>query len=82
MEVVDGDHVPRVTGQGTRHETAFVVNEAGDDHFHKLLRELGDWGWAYGGRLREIEQPHDVGFGSVPKSVNEEFAHYHNVSEP
>ena len=34
-----------------------------------------------GGRFRNIEQPDDFGFGSVPKSVDKEFTHYHNVKK-
>jgi len=82
VEILDGDHVPRVTGHGARQEAGFVVDEAGNDHFHKFLGEFGDGGWACGGRLLHIstERPSDYGFGSVPDSVNEEFAHCYNVN--
>ena len=44
MEIGDGDDVPRVTRRGTRHEATFVINKVGDNKFHELMRELGDWG--------------------------------------
>ena len=44
MEIGDGGNVPRETCHGARQEGARIVNEVGDDRFHKLLRELGDWG--------------------------------------
>ena len=40
----DGGDVPRVTDNGAYKEGAGVVNKVGDDNFHELLREPGDWG--------------------------------------
>jgi len=82
MEIGDSGNVLRVTCHGTRQEAVFVVNKVGDDHLHELLWELGDWGWACGGRPlgTPIEQPIDFGFGSVPKLVNEEFTRCRSVN--
>ena len=44
MKIGDGGDVPRETCHGVRQEGAYIVNEVGDNHFHKLLQELGDWG--------------------------------------
>jgi len=85
MERRDGSYVPRVTRHGTCKETEFVVNEVGDDYFHELLWELGDWGRTVtcGGRLRggSKEQPDDFGFGSVPKLVDEEFTRFRSLTK-
>ena len=83
MESGDGSYVPRVTGHGTCQKTMFVVSEVGDDYFHELLWELGDWGRMRGERLwgATKEQPDDFGFGSVPKLVDEEFTRCRGVSE-
>jgi len=81
MEIGDGSCVPRVAGHGTCQETVFVVNKAGDDHFHKLSRELGERGWGcLGCPGGTTEQPLDSGLCSIPKSVNEEFTHCHSVN--
>ena len=37
MEMRNGGDVPRVTGQGARAETAFVVDNIGDNYFDDLL---------------------------------------------
>ena len=73
VKMGDGSDVPRVTCQGACQEGAGVVDEVGNDHSHKLLRELGDWGRACGKRLRGTskEQPLDFGYASVPKFVDE-----------
>ena len=72
MKVGDSGNVPRVTGHGACQEAGCVVNEVGDDHFHDLLREIGDWGRAWGGRLwgTSTVRPVDLGFGPVPKFGN------------
>jgi len=49
MKMGDNGDVPRITRQGARQEAAGVINEVGSDDFHKLLRELGDWGRTPGG---------------------------------
>ena len=38
MKMGDGGNVPRETCHGARQEGARIVNEVGDDRFHKLLR--------------------------------------------
>ena len=83
MERGDGSHVPRVTCHGTCQESAVVVNEVGDDYFHELLWELGDWGRRCGGRLwgASDKQREKSSFGSVPKSVDEEFIRCRTVNE-
>lgn len=82
MEIGDGSRVPRVTGHGARQKAVFVVDEVGDDHSHKLLWELGNWGRRRDGYLggTSTEQPFDLGFCSVPKSVNEGFTRCRRIN--
>ena len=81
MKMGDNGDVPRIARQGARQEAACVVNEVGGDDFHKLLRELSDCRRALGGCLwgASIEQPLDLGFGSIPKPVDKEFVCYRSV---
>jgi len=85
MKLGDSGDVPRVTCRGARKEATRVVNDEGDDHFHDILRKLGDWGWpgrACDGRPRGTsdEQPFDFGLDSVPEYVEEEFSRYRSVN--
>jgi hypothetical protein len=74
MKMGDGSNVPRVTCRGACDESVHVVNEVGDNQFHKLLWELGDWGRMCGGRVQgtSTEQRLDFGFVSVPKLVSQQ----------
>jgi hypothetical protein len=50
-----------------------VVNKIGDNNFHKVLRESGDWRWIQGrdpwGVLEGGLKLLDFGHGSVPEQV-------------
>ena len=74
MKVGDGSDVPRVTGRGAYQEGVLVVNEVGDNPFHELLWEIGDWRRVVGRRVRgTFTEGSDFSFGSVPKFVTEQF---------
>jgi hypothetical protein len=74
MKVGDGGDVPRVTGHRACKEGAGVVNEVGDDRFHEVLRELGDWGRTCGRCIQgtSAEQPLDSGLAPVPQLICEQ----------
>ena len=76
----DGD-VPRVAGHGACQEGGGVVNEVGDNCFHKVLREPGDWRRMWGRCLQRIsgEVPLDFGLASVPELFGEQFDRYSSV---
>ena len=67
-----GGDVPRATGHGACKEGGGVVNE-GDDDFHKLLREPGDWGRIWHRRLWDTstEKLFDFRLASVPEPLSE-----------
>ena len=52
VEMMNGDGVPGVAGQGAYNEAACVVDEMDDDHFEDLHREPGEMGWACRRSLR------------------------------
>ena len=75
MKVGDSRDVPRVAGHGARQEAGLVVNEVGDNRSHKLLRELGDWGWRWVRRRLWDTSPErlfDLGLAPVSKLVDEQ----------
>ena len=79
MEMRNGGDVPRVTGQGARAETAFVVDNIGDSYFIDLLREPSGRGRACGrpglrGSATRTHSPNS-GHTSVPNSHSEQFDH-------
>jgi hypothetical protein len=81
MKMGDGSDVPRVTCRGACQEGALVVNEVGENQFHKVLRKLCDWRRACGGCIRgtSTEQRLDFGFVSVPKLVSKQFNRCNSV---
>lgn len=85
MKIGDSSHIPRATGHGACKEGASVVNEIGNDKFHKVLRELRNWRrTSGGGRLRQrvsVEELVDFCLASVPDPVHEQFNNYGKVNQ-
>ena len=82
MKMRDSSDVPRITCCGTCEEGALVANEVRDNPFHKLLREIGDRGWVYCGRVRGSSSTGrlDFGFVSVPKLISKQFNRYNSIN--
>jgi len=73
VEVWDRGDVPGIASQRTRLESAKIVDEMIDDHFHQFVwkvesrfaRGNGFWG-------RVTEQEIDLGFASIPNDADQE----------
>ena len=65
-----------MAGQGARKKGVELVYEVGDDDFHKILWESGDWGWIWGRDLRGTLGGDltllDLGLGPVPESISKQ----------
>jgi len=70
VDVRDHDGIPGVASQRTRFESAEVVGEVEDDHFHHFVRE---WEGQSMRRVRpcnlDAEELDDLGFSSVPTAL-------------
>ena len=78
VEVWDRGDVPGVAGQRTRFESAKIVDEMIDYHFHKFVWKV-EGRFARGNRFwgRVAEQDVDLGFASIPNDTNQERYPYH-----
>lgn len=80
VEMGYGGDVPRITCHGTREKGADVVNEVGNDDFHKFLWQPGSLGWTCGGQLLDFNSVSVPRLVSAPDLISKECNHWSSAN--